>query len=100
MPSEFASSLPYIPLAAGAGISGGVIAPLLLMGAFGAAFFLADVSAAILAIVLSRGDAALVYLVAEAVPVENIEAGKSILPTYTLFSGFLALQVIKLLERG
>ena len=74
------------------------IALLLLIGAFGAAFFLADVSEATLAIVLSFGAAALIYLIAEELLVENIEAEKSLFPTLTLFSGFLALLVLKLLE--
>jgi zinc transporter, ZIP family len=78
-------------------VTGG-IAFLLLIGAFAAAFFLADVSEATLAIVLSFGAAALIYLIAEELLVENIEAEKSIFPTLTLFSGFLALLVLKLLE--
>jgi ZIP family zinc transporter len=78
-------------------VTGG-IALLLLIGAFGAAFFLADVSEATLAIVLSFGAAALIYLIAEELLVENIEAEKSLFPTLTLFSGFLALLVLKLLE--
>jgi ZIP family zinc transporter len=78
-------------------VTGG-IALLLLVGAFGAAFFLADVSEATLAIVLSFGAAALIYLIAEELLVENIEAEKSLFPTLTLFSGFLALLVLKLLE--
>lgn len=78
-------------------VTGG-IALLLLIGAFGAAFFLANVSKATLAIVLSFGAAALIYLIAEELLVENIEAEKSLFPTLTLFSGFLALLVLKLLE--
>ena len=80
-------------------VTGG-IALLLVIGAFGAAFFLADASEATLAIVLSFGAAALIYLIAEELLVENIEAEKSIIPTLTLFSGFLALLVLKLLEPG
>jgi ZIP family zinc transporter len=78
-------------------VTGG-IAILLLIGAFGAAFFLADVSEATLAIFLAFGAAALIYLIAEELLVENIEAEKSIFPTLTLFSGFLGLLVLKLLE--
>ena len=78
-------------------VTGG-IALLLLIGAFSAAFLLADVAEATLAIVLSFGAAALIYLIAEELLVENIEAEKSIVPTLTLFSGFLALLVLKLLE--
>ena len=78
-------------------VTGG-IALLLLIGAFSAAFLLADVAEATLAIVLSFGAAALIYLIAEELLVENIEAEKSVVPTLTLFSGFLALLVLKLLE--
>jgi zinc transporter, ZIP family len=76
----------------------GGIALLLLVGAFAAGFILADASEATLAIALSFGAAALIYLIAEELLVENIEAEKSIVPTLTLFGGFLALLVIKLLE--
>jgi len=78
-------------------VTGG-IALLLLIGAFGAAFLLADASEASLAIVLSFGAAALIYLIAEELLVENIEAEQSMIPTLTLFSGFLALLILKLLE--
>lgn len=78
-------------------ITGG-IALLLLVGAFGAAFFLADVAEATLAIVLSFGAAALIYLMAEELLVENVQAEESIFSTATLFSGFLALLILKLLE--
>ena len=78
-------------------ITGG-IALLFVVGAFGASFFLADASDATLAIVLAFGAAALIYLVAEELLVENVQAEESIVPTMTLFSGFLALLVLKLLE--
>jgi ZIP family zinc transporter len=78
-------------------VTGG-IALLLLIGAFGAGFFLADASKATLAIVLSFGAAALIYLIAEELLVENIEAEESIFSTVTLFGGFLALLTLKLLE--
>jgi ZIP family zinc transporter len=78
-------------------VTGG-IAVLLLIGAFSAGFFLADVSETTLAIFLAFGAAALIYLIAEELLVENIEAEKSIFPTLTLFSGFLGLLVLKLLE--
>jgi ZIP family zinc transporter len=74
------------------------IALLLLIGAFGASFFLADASKGTLAVVLSFGAAALIYLIAEELLVENIEAEESIFSTVTLFSGFLALLILKLLE--
>lgn len=78
-------------------VTGG-IALLLLVGAFGAAFVLADVSESILAIVLAFGAAALIYLIAEELLVENVEAEESIVSTITLFSGFLALLILKVLE--
>ena len=78
-------------------VTGG-IALLLLLGALGAAFVLADVSEATLAIVLAFGAAALIYLIAEELLVENVEAEDSIVSTVTLFSGFLALLILKLLE--
>jgi ZIP family zinc transporter len=78
-------------------VTGG-IALLLLVGAFGTAFFLADVPETTLAIVLSFGAAALIYLIAEELLVENVQAEESILSTVTLFTGFLALLILKLLE--
>jgi ZIP family zinc transporter len=78
-------------------ITGG-IALLLLVGAFSAAFFLANVPETTLAIVLSFGAAALIYLIAEELLVENVQAEESIFSTITLFAGFLALLILKLLE--
>lgn len=78
-------------------ITGG-IALLLLVGALGAAFVLADVPEATLAVVLAFGAAALIYLIAEELLVENVEAEESIVSTVTLFGGFLALLILKLLE--
>jgi len=73
------------------------IALLLLVGALAAGFFLADASEATLAIVLAFGAAALIYLIAEELLVENVQAEESIVSTATLFSGFLVLLVLKLL---
>ena len=73
------------------------IASLFFVGALAASFFLADASEATLAIVLSFGAAALIYLIAEELLVETIEAEKSIFPTATLFGGFLVLLALKLL---
>ena len=78
-------------------VTGG-IALLLLVGAFGAGFLLADVPETTLAIVLSFGAAALIYLIAEELLVENVQAEESIFSTATLFIGFLALLILKLLE--
>jgi ZIP family zinc transporter len=76
----------------------GGIALLFLLGALAAAFFLADAAEATLAVVLSFGAAALIYLIAEELLVETIEAEKSLFPTATLFTGFLLLLALKLLE--
>ena len=78
----------------------GRIALLLLVGAFTAGFLLADASEATLAMVLSFGAAALIYLIAEELLVENVQAEESLFSTVTLFSGFLALLILKLLEPG
>jgi zinc transporter, ZIP family len=80
-------------------VTGG-IALLLLVGAFTAGFLLADASEDTLAIVLSFGAAALIYLIAEELLVENVQAEESLFSTVTLFSGFLALLILKLLEPG
>lgn len=77
-------------------VTGG-IASLFLVGAFAAGFFLADASEATLAIVLSFGAATLIYLIAEELLVETIEAEKSLFPTVTLFAGFVTLLALKLL---
>lgn len=78
-------------------VTGG-IALLLLVGAFAAGFLLADVAETILAVVLSFGAAALIYLIAEELLVENVQAEESLFSTATLFSGFLALLILKLME--
>ena len=77
-------------------VSGG-IACMLLAGSLVAGVFLADVSPATLAVVLSFGAAALIYLIAEELLVETIQAEESIFSTITLFSGFLVLLVLKML---
>ena len=64
---------------------------MLLMGALGSSFFLANASEATLAVVLSFGAAALIYLIAEELLVETIQAEESIFSTITLFTGFLDL---------
>ena len=80
-------------------ITGG-IACMLLLGAFGSSFFLADASEATLAVVLAFGAAALIYLIAEELLVETIQAEESIVSTITLFTGFLVLMALKLIEHG
>ena len=54
-------------------------------------------SEATLAIVLAFGAAALIYLVAEELLVEAIEAEESLVSTAMLFAGFLAVIAIRLL---
>jgi ZIP family zinc transporter len=78
-------------------ITGG-IACMLLLGASGSSFFLAGASQATLAIVLAFGAAALIYLIAEELLVETIQAEESIFSTIMLFTGFLVLMVLKLIE--
>jgi ZIP family zinc transporter len=73
------------------------IAVLLLVGAFGANLIFGDASEATLAVVLSFGAAALIYLIAEELLVENIQAEETIFSTVMLFSGFLVLLALKLL---
>lgn len=73
------------------------IAVLLLIGAFVSFLLFRDLSKPTLAIVLSFGAAALIYLIAEELLVEAIEAEESLLSTATLFAGFLVLLAIKLL---
>jgi ZIP family zinc transporter len=80
-------------------ITGG-IACMLLLGASGSSFFLAGASQATLAIVLAFGAAALIYLIAEELLVETIQAEESIFSTIMLFTGFLVLMVLKLIEHG
>jgi ZIP family zinc transporter len=78
-------------------ITGG-IACLLSIGALGASFFLANATKGTLAVVLSFGSAALIYLIAEELLVETIQAEESIFSTLMLFGGFLVLLILKLLE--
>jgi len=73
------------------------IAALLLVGAVTASLLFGNASEATLAVVLSFGAAALIYLIAEELLVENIQAEESIFSTVMLFSGFLVLLGLKLL---
>jgi len=83
---------PWQILLAGAGI-----ASLLLAGSLAAGFIFAGATPATLAVVLSFGAAVLIYLIAEELLVETIQAEDSIFSTLTLFSGFLVLLVLKML---
>jgi ZIP family zinc transporter len=76
------------------------IAVLLLVGAAGASLALRDASETTVAVVLAFGAAALIYLIAEELLVESIEAEETLLVTATLFAGFAALLALKLLGRA
>lgn len=76
------------------------IALLLLVGAVAAFFFLIGLSEGSVAIVLAFGAAALIYLVAEELLVESIEAEESLFSTAMLFAGFLVLLALKLFSQG
>jgi zinc transporter, ZIP family len=76
------------------------IAFMLLLGAVGSSFLFADASKHTLAVVLAFGAAALIYLIAEELLVETIQAEESIFSTMMLFTGFLALMVLKLIAPG
>ena len=73
------------------------IALLLPIGAYIGFLFFRNLSKPSLAIVLAFGAAALIYLIAEELLVEAIEAEESLFSTAMLFSGFLVLLALKLL---
>jgi ZIP family zinc transporter len=73
------------------------IAGLLLVGALVGTVLLAGASPATVAIVLAFGAATLIYLVAEELLVESIEAEDSLFSTATLFTGFLVLLALKMI---
>lgn len=75
------------------------ISALLILGAIGADFFLADASDVMLTFALAFGAAALIYLVAEELLVEAFQAEKSIFSTAMLFTGFLVILASDLLSR-
>lgn len=75
------------------------IAGLLVLGALGSTFFLKDASESTVAVVLAFGAAALIYLIAEELLVEVIQAEESIFSTAMLFLGFLVLVAFKLAGR-
>lgn len=73
---------------------------LLLVGALVAFFLLRDVAETTLAIFLAFGAAALIYLIAEELLVEAIEAEESLFSTAMLFLGFLVVLALKLVGRS
>jgi ZIP family zinc transporter len=72
------------------------IALLLPVGALLGTLALSGASPATVAIVLAFGAATLIYLVAEELLVESIEAEDSLFSTATLFTGFLVLLALKM----
>jgi ZIP family zinc transporter len=70
------------------------------LGALGGKLFLEGAAETTVAMVLAFGAAALIYLVAEELLVETIEAEESLTSTATLFAGFVALFALKLLGHG
>jgi zinc transporter, ZIP family len=76
------------------------IALLLLVGAVTTFFLLRGASEATVAVVLAFGAAALIYLIAEELLVESIQAEESLFTTAMLFAGFLVVLALKLLGEG
>lgn len=76
------------------------ISALLLIGAFVAFFLLRDASQPTVAIFLSFGAAALIYLIAEELLVESIQAEESLFSTAMLFAGFAVLLALKLASKS
>lgn len=76
------------------------IALMLLVGAGAAYVALRGAAETTVAICLAFGAAALLYLIAEELLVESIEAEESLFSTATLFAGFAALLALKLLGSG
>ena len=74
------------------------ISALMLVGAFIASLILREASDATIAVGLAFGSAALIYLIAEELLVEAIQAEESLLSTAMLFAGFLVLLALKLLS--
>lgn len=77
-----------------------LIALLLLVGALASFFILKDAPETTVAIFLAFGSAALIYLIAEELLVEAIEAEESLFSTAMLFAGFLVVFAVTLLSKG
>ena len=100
---SLSSSLPYILLATSAGLLGSLIAlfwnPKVRVRSAIQHFAAGAVLAAVATNVIPEVErAALIYLIAEELLVENVQAEESIYSTISLFIGFLALLILKLLE--
>jgi len=80
-------------------VTGGITV-MLGAGAFGASFFLNGAPLTTVAIVLAFGAAALIYLIAEELLVEAIQAEESLISTATLFLGFLILVALTLFSQN
>lgn len=93
--SEFRKdkSRPWLGILITSGIS-----ILLLAGAFIATLILGAAPETTIAVGLAFGSAALIYLIAEELLVEAIQAEESLLSTAMLFAGFLVLLALKLLS--
>lgn len=76
-----------------------LISSLLLVGATISFFVLRDAAETTVAIFLSFGAAALIYLIAEELLVEAIEAEKSLFSTAMLFAGFLIVFAVTLINK-
>ena len=76
------------------------IALMLLLGAATAFFALRAASETTVAMCLAFGAAALLYLIAEELLVESIQAEESLFSTAMLFAGFAALLALKLFGSG
>jgi zinc transporter, ZIP family len=74
------------------------ISALLVVGAAGAFVFLRGAAPATVAAFLAFGAAALIYLIAEELLVESIQAEESLFSTAMLFAGFATLLALKLLN--
>ena len=72
------------------------VALMLPIGALLGRWALADASEATVAAALAFGAAALIYLIAEELLVESIQAEESLFSTATLFAGFLVVLALKL----
>lgn len=76
------------------------IAVLLIVGFFAERLLLKDASEATVAMVLSFGAAALIYLIAEELLVEAIQAKENLFSTAMLFAGFFATFAFDLVGQG
>lgn len=72
------------------------IALMLPLGALAGGWSLKDASSATVAAAMAFGAAALIYLIAEELLVESIQAEESLLSTAMLFAGFLVVLALKL----